>query len=1202
MAICIYDPKCRDFTTNGLGILHPLECTIKEQAAGEYELSLVHPIDDTLRWAQISNGCIIKAPAPVRESPLYESTEDIIQGTTAKVTRNVYTANTRRMYLRDWPDGSATRLYSLPVGTAVVLLEYDGIKWARVTKVSNGETGWCPIGGLSYAYSFEETVSNSQVVGKRAISLQQSRDQLFRIYEVQQDTELKIVSAKAMHIFYDQRNNLLNAPYEPRNVPASDVISIMQDNLLNENEFRIHAEHLHTKVTGGFGFKNTVENLLDPEEGIASQAKAIVIRDNFDTFLLEDQERDTGVTVRRKKNLIGVIVTKDDSDVVTRIVPVGKDQNGNPLFIPNRYVDSPRINDYPHPRAAKIEYDVSIGTPDADNADKVFPNAYLAMLELERLAKQDFENGIDLPTYGMEVDFVLLQNTPEYANFASLQAVHLYDTVTAIDELIGLKAKVRVTAYEWDAIIRQYKSITLGELRDLQQTVYSYNIPSGSLNGNKVINNTLDGAALRNLSVEYAKISNAAIKQLSADSITAVTARIEEIVADEIKTDELYAGIADIIALKVESLTASDIATDRLAAGLAAFTVITAGTASFDQATVQHLVANAMNLTFGTAGEVFIENLRVVYGQMVQATIGNLCIKASDGNYYSIDVNADGNVTATKTTVSDSEISAGETDSGRVILETNITAESLNTGNLLATYALINRIDAARIDVDELFAREAFIGILTTTKIVGDKSIVIMAQDIAANEAAIAKQNADLASAVTRLEKDISDIQSQVDGSITTWYYEGEPTLTNEPAVNWTTEEMRQEHQGDLYYDKTNGYSYRWLKEGNVWGWLRIVDTDVSTALSVAAAAKDTADAKKRIFYARPTPPYDPGDLWVQGSGGDIYVSTATKLAGFTFSQSDWKIASKYTDDTAANAAHTAANTAQSTANAATNAASKAQSTADAAKSTADTAVSAAGNAHARANAAYDLANGGVAGVDVQYYLSTSNTALIGGGWSTVAPEWVDGKYMWQRTVTTYKNGTTTASNPTCIAGATGATGPAGQDGQPGATGETGPRGETGVGVSSIIEQFYLSESKETQTGGSWVNKMPVWQHGYYVWTRSEITYTNGDVKHTEPYCDTGWEAANDAQTIATNAGATASAAVEAIGQIPQRVEVAIDGTYIKDENMASIMRLTSASVTIGTLAGDGAGYSQLASNYVQFGKYQLRKSADGGLVFKLKG
>lgn len=215
---------------------------------------------------------------------------------------------------------------------------------------------------------------------------------------------------------------------------------------------------------------------------------------------------------------------------------------------------------------------------------------------------------------------------------------------------------------------------------------------------------------------------------LSVGSVTANKLAAGSITAEKIAAGALDAITLNAVTAKLESLTASDITTDKLAAALAAFMVVTAGTASFDRAAVQHLVAQALNLEFGTADQVFIRNLAVQYAQMVGAAIGELCIRASDGNYYLMDVKPDGTVTATKTTVTEGETSAGQTG-GRVILETDITAQQLNTGNLLATYALINRIDAARIDVDQLFAREAFVSLLRTSKIVGDKSITLIARE-----------------------------------------------------------------------------------------------------------------------------------------------------------------------------------------------------------------------------------------------------------------------------------------------------------------------------------------------------------------------------------------------------------------------------------------------------------------------------------------
>lgn len=251
--------------------------------------------------------------------------------------------------------------------------------------------------------------------------------------------------------------------------------------------------------------------------------------------------------------------------------------------------------------------------------------------------------------------------------------------------------------------------------------------PEGGLNANALVG-TVNASLL--------SIGGITTNKLAAGSVTAEKLAVGAVDAQSIRA----------ISAKISALTAEDISTDSLAAGLAAFTVLTAGTAEFDRATVAHLVAKAMNLEFGTADEVFIRNLSVEYAQMVGAAIGNLCIKASDGKYYAIDVDESGNVIATNTTLTEGEIAAGQTDAGRVILETSITAESLNTVNLLATYALINRIDAARIDVDALLAREAFISKLITSQIFADgSSLEIVAA--AARSAQSTAENAQTAAA-----------------------------------------------------------------------------------------------------------------------------------------------------------------------------------------------------------------------------------------------------------------------------------------------------------------------------------------------------------------------------------------------------------------------------------------------------------------------
>lgn len=161
----------------------------------------------------------------------------------------------------------------------------------------------------------------------------------------------------------------------------------------------------------------------------------------------------------------------------------------------------------------------------------------------------------------------------------------------------------------------------------------------------------------------------------------------------------------------------------------------------------------------------------------------------------------------------------------------------------------------------------------------------------------------------------IADLQNQVDGAIETWFYDGVPTLTNAPASSWTTNKDKDTHLGDLYYDNKTGKAYRFAKDGNTYKWTIITDTDIAKALADASKAQETADGKMKVFSSQPTPPYQVGDIWVNAtypSDGSTYKNEVLrcqtdKKAGSQFAIADWIKASKYTDDTVANAAKKAA-------------------------------------------------------------------------------------------------------------------------------------------------------------------------------------------------------------------------------------------------------------------------------------------------------
>lgn len=186
---------------------------------------------------------------------------------------------------------------------------------------------------------------------------------------------------------------------------------------------------------------------------------------------------------------------------------------------------------------------------------------------------------------------------------------------------------------------------------------------------------------------------------------------------------------------------------------------------------------------------------------------------------------------------------------------------------------------------------------------------------------------------IIKKSQTIIDLQNQIDGAIETWFYDGVPTLSNAPAIGWTTDNDKKTHLGDLYYDNKTGKAYRFAKDGSTYKWIIITDTeltkalkDSSQALKDAAAAdkkangaQATANTKRRIFGLQPVPPYDVNDMWVNATypndgstyKNEILKCSTAKAEGEKFDIADWKLASKYTDDTKAEEAKKAAEKAQ---------------------------------------------------------------------------------------------------------------------------------------------------------------------------------------------------------------------------------------------------------------------------------------------------
>ena len=134
-------------------------------------------------------------------------------------------------------------------------------------------------------------------------------------------------------------------------------------------------------------------------------------------------------------------------------------------------------------------------------------------------------------------------------------------------------------------------------------------------------------------------------------------------------------------------------------------------------------------------------------------------------------------------------------------------------------------------------------------------------------------------------KNDMASYKEQLDEKVETWFYNYAPTTQNKPASDWTTDTLKSQHAGDLFYNTSNGYTYRWTGTA----WARIKDNDINTAMTAASKAQDTADGKRTVFTSQPTVPYDEGDLWA--SGGDDGKTLMVCIKGRTtgsFTSSEW--------------------------------------------------------------------------------------------------------------------------------------------------------------------------------------------------------------------------------------------------------------------------------------------------------------------------
>ena len=599
--ICVYEPDCTDFSNNGLGAVTPMSCSVTETLNGEWELTLVHDIDEFGKWKRLGEGRILRAPVPAAMTPRVNQVQAKPSGGAM-----IYRVSTRRDPLR-LRSGTGTKyriLGKYKKGTQVVVLEKTTADWYEVS---------CPDGKRGYMaaqyLTCVRTESAPATAFSEVVEPKMLRDQPFRIYRVV--PELDKITVYARHIFYDLLDNMIQSLKPSSSQTGASVVQSISTACLSEHGFTFYSDLESTAKEVEWENINPVEALLG-EGGAAEKYSGELARDWFDVYLVQRVGADTNIQIRQGKNLLGISYDVDGTNVTTRILPTGEDADGNRLYLPERYVDSPNLDRHPSPKWMHLE------VSDAKEVKKGEGKKTKAQCyeEMRSAAQAEFDKGCDLPTVTLKVDFINCADTEEYRQYGFLQNIFLGDAVRVLVKKLGISVSMRMTQYAYDCLTRRYTSVTLGTVADTLEgnTISSRQLPAGIITGSKLAINSVGAGQLQSGSVGSLQIQMAAIQTAHIE-----TAAITSALIAEAAIQSAHIGDAQITSAKIADacITAAKIAE-------ASITAACIQKASITEAEIANASITAAKIALAT-----ITSAQIAEAAIATANIADLAVTAA---------------------------------------------------------------------------------------------------------------------------------------------------------------------------------------------------------------------------------------------------------------------------------------------------------------------------------------------------------------------------------------------------------------------------------------------------------------------------------------------------------------------------------------------------------------------------------------------
>ena len=564
--VYVYGPDDEDLESTGLcGALMPSSCVHDEEAGGVSAVTMRHPYDEYGKWKHlverniIACECRVRTPPDLRPNGAYAASVEewtVLSGGLTKSQKQVWSKAKKGKKVGTLINGRT--VYVLETAEERYKVQFEKGKYNKKKKITTytWKTGWCD----PEAIRFNRTVTIAsdtngilQVCGNG-----DSRTQYFRIQSVNRDVGAQEIEVYAVHISFDLNDNLLNWK-TTGTVTGLEAAAAIEENLDFDSDIEILTD-VNDSWSGGIDWQdvNPMSAITDPETGFLSVFGAELLRDNETLYLLHDVDSGQGFRIEHRKNLIGASLKVNLDGMITAVKPRGEKANGDPLYLTDdagsqrNYVFSSARSTY----GTKAEL-LSVSEAKVDKKKGVTEAIARERMRAEAQKRFDEEEA-DKPSIELDVNFVELGKTTQFARYRALEAAYLYDSAVVAAPEYGIEVTAKVTKLSWDCLDERITKMTLGEV-ERGSRIYSWQV-AGSISGDKLLRGSVQASALSDDAGVYKVVVRSSTGNEVADE-TVLSAAVyygSEDVTDEIAASRFtwYAG-DDVAAEGVKTLTVS---------------------------------------------------------------------------------------------------------------------------------------------------------------------------------------------------------------------------------------------------------------------------------------------------------------------------------------------------------------------------------------------------------------------------------------------------------------------------------------------------------------------------------------------------------------------------------------------------------------------------------------------------------------------